>query len=292
MSRIIEVINPEENAEVAEDQETQDTQEELQVEEESSEETQEVEEKAEESPEPDEVTVTIGEEQPAEEENRAPEWVRELRKQHRDAQKRIRELEAQLPKTQQTALPAKPKLEDFDYDSDKFESALENWYEAKRKHEAQLEEQQRAIENEQKTWQQRLSEYASKKTELKVKDFDDAESFVQESMNVTQQGIILQGAENPALVVYALGKNPKKARELAEIKDPVKFAFQVAKLETQLKVQGKRTPPPPEKPVSGSSAPISGAVNSTLEQLRAEAERTGDYTKVMQYKRKLKDKKN
>ena len=94
---------------------------------------------------------------------------------------------------------------------------------------------------------------------------------------------MLQGADNPALVIYALGKNPKKAKELAAITDPVKFAFAVAKLESQLKVTNRKAPPPPEKTMRGTG-PGSGAVDSTLERLREEAARTGDMTKVIRYK--------
>ena len=130
----------------------------------------------------------------------------------------------------------------------------------------------------------KLNSYSKAKTELKVKDFDDAEATVQETLNSTQQGIILQGAENPALLVYALGKNPKKAKELASITDPVKYAFAVAKLETQLKVTNRKAAPPPEKTVRGTG-PVSGTVDSQLERLRADAEKTGDYSKVMAYKR-------
>jgi len=117
-----------------------------------------------------------------------------------------------------------------------------------------------------------------------VKDFEDAESFAMETFSVTQQGIVIQGAENPALVIYALGKNPQQAKELAAVNDPVKFAFAVAKLETQLKVSNRKAPPPPEKTVTGNGG-AAGAMDATLERLRAEAERTGDYTKVTQYKR-------
>jgi hypothetical protein len=95
---------------------------------------------------------------------------------------------------------------------------------------------------------------------------------------------VLQGADNPALVIYALGKNPKKAAELAKIEDPVKFAFAVAKLEKELKVTNRKAAPAPERMVS-STGRVSGAVDSTLERLRAEAEKTGNYTKVLQYKR-------
>jgi hypothetical protein len=66
--------------------------------------------------------------------------------------------------------------------------------------------------NQQKAWQAKLDGYGKAKAELRVKDFEDAEAVAQELFNVTQQGVMLQGADNPALVVYALGKNPKKAR--------------------------------------------------------------------------------
>ena len=96
---------------------------------------------------------------------------------------------------------------------------------------------------------------------------------------------MVQGAKNPALVVYALGKNPAKAKELASISDPVKFAFAVANLEAQLKVTPRKPKPEPERVLSGSSRAISGTVDSQLERLREEAARTGDMSKVMAYKR-------
>jgi len=117
-----------------------------------------------------------------------------------------------------------------------------------------------------------------------VKDFEEAEAVVQEAFNVTQQGVVLQGAENPALVIYAIGKNQKKLKELSDIKDPVKFAFAVARLEKELKVTSRKSAAPqPERIVSGTGR-VSGAVDSTLERLRDEAAKTGNMTKVIQYK--------
>jgi len=238
-----------------------------------------------------ELVISVGDEEiPTEDEevSKAPEWVRQLRKEHRELKRRNKELEAKLQATMQpdpvVSLPPKPKLEDFDYDPEKFEAKLEEWYMIKKQYDEQQEAMRRAQEEIQKAWQERLDAYNRAKSELKVRDYEDAESFVQEHLNVTQQGIIVQGLDNPALVVYALGKNPKKLAELASIKDPVRFAVAVAKLETQLKVSTRKPPPPPPKITSGG-APVSGSVDSTLERLRAEAERTGDYTKVIQYKR-------
>lgn len=244
----------------------------------------------------DEVVVSIDGESPPQDDddNKAPEWVRDLRKSHREAQRENRELKAKLEALsgagdKPAELGKKPTLEDCDYDSDVYDQRLGEWYERKREHdeaEAKLKDDQRKQEQE---WQNNLDEFAKKKAALKVKDFDDAEEFVDEHFSQMQRGMIIQGAENPALVYYALGKNPKKAKELSEIKDPVKFAFTVAKLETQMKVTTRKAATKPERTVSGNARP-SGSVDSTLDRLRAEAERTGDYTKVRQYKQQKRTK--
>ena len=241
----------------------------------------------------EEVVVSIGEEAPPPEESEpAPEWVRELRKSHREAQRKIREYESKLQALQATenkpvTAGAKPKLEDFDYDSDRYETALEQWYDRKRQA-AEAEAKAKAAEEEQaKSWQAKLEAYGKAKADLKVKDYDEAEELAQQVFSTVQQGVILQGADNPALVVYALGKNPKKAKELASLTDPVKFAFAVAKLEKELKVTPRKPTPAPERTINGDG-PKSGTVDSQLERLRAEAEKTGNYSKVFAYKQQQK----
>jgi hypothetical protein len=236
-----------------------------------------------------EVIVSIGEDAPPPEEPaHAPEWVRDLRKTNRELQRQNRELQTKLQttttETKPVVLGPKPKLEDHDYDADKFEEALANWFGRKRQADEINAKQEAEVMNQQKAWQAKLDGYSKAKAELRVKDFEDAEATAQELFNVTQQGVMLQGADNPALVVYALGKNPKKAQELAAIKDPVKFAFAVAKLEKDLKVTNRKAAPPPERIVSGTGR-VSGAVDSTLERLREEAARTGNMSKVVAYKR-------
>jgi len=238
--------------------------------------------------EPEEVVVSIGEDAPPPEDHTpAPEWVRELRKTNRELQRQNRELQSKLQvqptETKPVAIGAKPKLEDHDYDADKYEAALTDWFERKRQADDVNAKQQAEVMNQQKAWQAKLDGYGKAKAELRVRDYEDAEAVAQEVFSITQQGVILQGAENPALVVYALGKNPKKAKELAEVSDPVKFAFAVAKLEKELKVTNRRAAPAPERIVSGTGR-SSGAVDSTLERLREEAARTGNMTKVIQYR--------
>jgi len=241
-----------------------------------------------EEPDAEEVIVSIGEEAPPPEEHTpAPEWVRELRKTNRELQRQNRELQSKLQvqptEINPVVIGVKPKLEDHDYDADKYEEALTAWFERKRQADEVNAKQQAEVMNQQKAWQAKLDGYGKAKAELRVRDYEDAEAVAQEVFSITQQGVILQGAENAALVVYALGKNPKKAKELSDIKDPVKFAFAVAKLEKELKVTNRRAAPAPERIVSGTGR-SSGAVDSTLERLREEAARTGNMTKVIQYR--------
>lgn len=241
----------------------------------------------------EEVVISIGEEAPPqEEEARAPEWVRELRKSNREKERKIRELEAKLSatatETKPVTLGKKPTLEDCDYDSDEFEVKLAEWYEQKREYDAAEANAAAQRDAEAKAWQDKLDSYAKAKASLKVRDYEDAEAFALDTFNVTQQGIVLQGSDNPALIIYALGKNTKRAKELASITDPVKFAFAVAKLETQLKVTNRKAAAAPERTISTGGGRISGSVDSTLDRLREEALKTGDMSKVMAYKRSKK----
>lgn len=251
-----------------------------------------------EATEDDELVVTIDGAEPDPDDEpsdskatEAPAWVRDMRKRDREQKKRIRELEKQLESKdppKQTALGIKPKLADHEYDLDKYEKALDQWYEQKRAHDAEEQKRQAAEQQQQETWNQRLAQYEKTKTTLKVKDFEDAEENVLEQLNQTQQGMIVSQAENPALLVYALGKNPKILSQLASIKDPATFLAEAVRLEaTKLKTSSRKAAAAPEKRVSGTAS--SAGVNATLEKLRDEAARTGNYSKVAAYRRQLKN---
>lgn len=221
---------------------------------------------------------------------KAPAWVQKLRKDSREDKKRIRELEQQLkaptsPYDGVVPLGAMPRLEDFDYEATEYQTALQQYYERKQVVDAQAKQLEAAEQVEKAKWQSKVDHYNKAKTALKVKDYEEAEFQVLETFSTMQQSVILQGAENPALVVYALGKNAEKAKELAAITDTVAYAFAVAKLESQLKVSSKKSSAPPPESVIRGSAPISSTVDSQLERLRKEAAVSGDYTKVAAYKR-------
>lgn len=270
--------------------------EEVVQEEEHDEVEQEVEAEAEQSEEEGDVVVTIGDEPAPDEETdiqAAPKWVKELRKSQRELQKENRELKAQLtqakPKEETPALGAKPTLEGCDYDAEEFEKQYDAWLARKQKVEAAERDRQRAEEEKQKAWQVKVDAYAGAKEKLKVKDYEDAEETVVGTLAEIQQQVIIAYAKDPALMVYAIGKNPKEMARLAAITDPIEFALEMRDLEKKMKVEKRKPATQPESTISGT-APKSGAVDNQLERLRAEAAKTGDYSKVTQYKRMQKEK--
>lgn len=245
--------------------------------------------------------VTIGDETPDEEveepKSDPQKLVKKLRGVTRGLEKKNRALQKQLEanaRATETIKPVelgeKPTLKSCGYDDAKYEQEILNYADRKRKVEEEAAKKAEAAEKANEAWQSKQKHYVDLKKEHSFKDFEDVEELVSTTFSQTQQGIIVSGADDAALVVYALGKNPKKLEELAKIEDPVEFAFKVAKLETQLKVKSKKAPKPETRVKTGKSGGISGTADKTLERLRAEADRTGDFTKVTEYKRKLRSK--
>ena len=268
---------------------------------EDGEETEEVEsEESEETTdeEGEETVVSIGDEAPpaSEENEQGVEWIRNLRNERKELKRENRELQEKLNavsgvQQKPVELGEQPTLESCEWDTDKFERDLKDWYAKKAEHDQKQRETQAEADKANQAWQAKLAGFEKLKSELKVKDFEEVAETVTETLSNTQRGIIVKGCKNSALVIYALGKNPKKLKELAVIKDPVDYTFAIADLEKQLKVGTRKTPPAPEKKVSSTGgASLSGATDSTLERLRAEAEKSGDYSKVTEYKRQLRNK--
>ena len=258
--------------------------------EEPVEETEEVEE--------EQVIVSFGDEEEPQEESeeeepkKAAKWVKDLRKDYRQTRRENRELKAKLEeltkaKEEPLKLGAEPTLEDCDYDSELFKVKFSEYLEQKRKVDEEQAKVRESEEQEKRQWQEKLDTYEARKVELKYPDYEDAEVFVLDKLNQTQKAVILQAADDPATMVYALGKNEGKAEELASIKDPIKFTKALTLLEAKLKVTQRKAKTKPERVISGGTS-SSASVDKTLERLREEAEKTGNYSKVAAYKRKLK----
>jgi hypothetical protein len=237
----------------------------------------------------DEVVVTLGDEPAVAEEDdpaKAPAWVRDLRKANREKDRRIRDLEQRLvvaaPAPAAVVVGERPKLADFDFDEDKHAAALDSWIERKQQATDLQRKAQQEQQAQQASWQQRIEHYNKDKAALKVKDYDDAEAAVDDAFSVVQNGVLLAAFDNSAALKYAIGKNPATLRELAAITDPIKFTRALSKIEDKVKVTPRKTAPIPERTIRGSGA-LAGATDNTLARLQAEADKTGDRSKVARY---------
>ncbi len=237
----------------------------------------------------DELDFSFGEpEEEKQEEGHDTGLVKHLRKTIREQTRRLKELESKAAPAE-IKLPPRPTLADCDYDEDEYNNRIDAWMQTKSKVEAQQKQQKDIEEQQRKSFDEKLQRYNDSKTMLNVRNYEDAEDNVRDSLNEIQQGAIIQLAAQPEKLVYALGNNQAQLKRLSEIKDPAQFIWELSKLESKLQTKPAKPATAPEGRVSGS-ATLSATTDRTLANLEKEAEKTGDRTKVIQYKRQLKNK--
>jgi len=244
-----------------------------------------------------EVEITIGDDEPEPEQpEKAPSWVADLRKRNRELAKELREAKASKAQPAQQQAPSDPgpmpkqSDADIDYDGDKYAAKLLEWTERKRRHEEaqrEAEAKERAVRE---AWQKTLNQYEAEKKALKVQGYADAEAAVQDVLSTVQQGIIIQGADNRAQIVYALGRNTKRLQELAGIDDPVKFAIEIGKVSALMKVTTRKPTVQPETGVRGGSPGVQ-QTSSKSDALLKKAQASGDYTEYFRAQRAARAKK-
>lgn len=240
------------------------------------------------------VEISIGDPDPADEDGKhtaAPDWVKDLRRSNREKDKVIRDLEKKLqavtPATQTVVVGEKPTLEGCGYDAEKFEQDLEAWHNRKREADEQRRTQETAEHQQRAQWQARMDAVGKAASAIKVPDAEDAVMAFESTFSALQQGIILGGPDDPktsAQLRIALGKSPKLARELAAVTDPVKFAMRLQTMVDKMKITPRKAAPAPDTPVR-SSVGGAAAVDNQLLRLQAEADKTGDRSKVAKYLR-------
>jgi hypothetical protein len=108
------------------------------------------------------------------------------------------------------------------------------------------------------------------------------EGSVKDTLNETQLGVVLAHAKDPALLLYAIGKDEKRLQELAKISDPVEYIFAVARMETQLRTSSRKPSSVPEKSVKGSATTMGS--DKRENELLEKAQKTGDLTEYRKYK--------
>ena len=222
-------------------------------------------------------------------------WIK-LRQEAKAAKTQARELQRKLEQAQ-TAPPVPvvtdagpmPNAADYETWTDegaaKLSTDMQAWVERKGKADDAKRKQDEQLRAQQEAWNGKLATYATKKAAVasQARDFDSAEATVRAELSVEQQGIILHAAKDPALIVYALGKSPSRARALGAIQDPVQFAVELGRMEQAMKVTPKNAPPAPAPVVRGGAAGATGGGN--LAKLQEKARQTGDYTAYLAAKR-------
>ena len=191
------------------------------------------------------------------------------------------------PKEPEIKVPDKPTLESCDFDAEEYEKKYDEWHQTKLKADSFGQKAKARQEKQGKDWQTRVDGYVSAKKSFPKSDYVEAESIVSGILTPAQQTILVARSCNPTQLVYALSKSKNKLKELAELDDDLlAFSYEVAQLDHQMKTKSQ---PKPETRVTTGRTPTLGN-DASLNRLRSEAEKTGDYSKVLQYKKKQRSK--
>lgn len=241
--------------------------------------------------EADELEVAIGDEVAEPTAARKPDsdLIRKLRAEIRDRDQRLAVyVKEEAPKPIEVG--ERPALEAFDYDEEKHAEAVEAWVSRKAEATAQTAKANEAQEATKTAWAAELADFGKKKAAMRAKDFSASEDEVVSTLTQIQQAIIIKASNNSAQAIYTLGKFPKKLAELAAIEDPVKFTAAFVRMEGTFKVTPRREAPDVDRPVKGSGSLATKGPDAKLDKLEADADKSGDRTKVIAYKRALRDK--
>lgn len=183
------------------------------------------------SPPQDEVTEQQDDQEQKELEPQESSVIREMRKQLREQQRKLKELESTRQESQpEVKDPGEmPDIEAFDYDTEAYRAAMKQWHADKldfdRSQETRQVEQQRIAQQ----YRQAIATF--KENGEKIVGFQDAVEDVADVLSEDQQNALLLKAPAEAhRIVLALSKNPARLAKLAAIKDPVDFGIELAEL--------------------------------------------------------------
>lgn len=219
-----------------------------------------------------------------------PDIVKHLRNEVRERDRRLKAYEAVKP--DKIEVGPKPTLEGCDYDEEKFEAEITAWHDRSRAAKDQEGEAERQQQAEQQSYQKQLQNFETKLAVIPLapEKKEAAVKTVVAALPVPLQTALVRYANNPAMVAIALGQNPAKLAKIAEQDDPFLFMRAIWEMESKIVVNRKKPPAPESGSIERSSAPMSGNANKTLKKLEDEARKTGDRTKLIDYRRTLKAK--
>ena len=166
-----------------------------------------------------------------------------------------KELAAERAKSTPKADDGAPKLEQFDYDPEKYAAAKEAY--GKKQAEKEITEKQRTAE--QTKQREKLVSSWEEKAEKARGKFDDFDEVVGELQPTNRLVAAIMKSEPD--VAHYLGKHPKEAEKIAAL-DEVDQILAIGRLEAKLlsepvKPKALSKAPEPVKPLSGAGSPAS-----------------------------------
>lgn len=227
------------------------------------------------------------------EQEEEPELVKKLRDQIRERDRKLaqfRRSPAQVDDDPEPQIVERPRsVADFDYDEDRFNEAVDAHIAAKEAHSEWKVRQSERDNSRNAAQAEQAKRVEQQKNALGVADYDTRAASVKDTLSDAQLAILINGADNPAQLIYALGRSQTRLTLLAGEDNLARFAVMLGKMEKEIKVT-KRTAANPETMVRGATATLTQSDDKHLAKLEREAEKTGDRSKVQAYKRQMKQK--
>jgi hypothetical protein len=250
--------------------------------------------------EPEELVITIQGEEPEPDEDAEAEAelgdkgkraLQRAREAAKAAAAEAREVKAKLAEIEARTRPpevelVRPTPEDCGFNDDVYAERMMEYLQAKAKLDAKKAEADAEARADEARYKEKLDGYHATRAKFGIDD--DVQDRVVSQLSPAQQSILRDTCGDPAKVVAALASSPKKLAALAGEKKPLRFAYELAKLEGSIQMTAK-TPPPPESKLRGGTATPGGSLAAQLEAAEKRADMTGDRTEVQRIKRQMRE---
>ncbi|MCP4832503.1 MAG: hypothetical protein GY886_09855, partial [Gammaproteobacteria bacterium] len=178
-----------------------------------------------------------------------------------------------------------PNQYDFDTDEE-YNTALNDWLVHRDKVNSNKLSQEKQQEELKAHYENKFNSYRAEREDVskRLKGYEEAEQVVTQSLPIEKQNLIIAESTKPALVAYALGKNPDLLKQFADAKNPVEVGRILGMIESKVNVVKKPKPKSNVAPSLGNAGtPSSRGLEAALEKAR----KTGDYTAYRKLKRSL-----
>lgn len=229
--------------------------------------------------------------------------VKKLRKIARDAQRDTMAARRDAAEARKANAPKpvdvgpEPVWEDnentWEWSGTRFAQAHHEWKERKREAEQQANQQTEAQRAQSQEFERARTAHMQRAAKLSISadTFAALEKNVSDAIGSEMLGAALILAKDSARLVAAIGGKPELLAKLADEPNPLVKLKMLRDWEEKI-VTRRNAPPPPEAPTiqRGSASLARPNAGKELDKLEKEAERTGDRTKIIAFKREQKAK--